>query len=34
MQYCNVKMPLDMAYQTTGKDVDDLLGALVGPVDE
>ena len=29
MQYCNVKMPIDMAYQMTGKDVDCLLGALV-----
>lgn len=34
MQYCNVKMPIDMAYQMTDKDVNYLLGALVGPVDE
>lgn len=34
MQYCNVKMPIDMAYQMTDADVRDLLGALVGGCDE
>lgn len=34
MQYCNVKMPLEMAYMDKAEDVRDLLGALVGPVDE
>lgn len=34
MQYCNVKMPLKMAYMWDGNDIRDLLGALVGSVDE
>ena len=34
MQYCNVKMPLKMACMRDANDIRDLLGALVGPVDE
>jgi len=34
MEYCNVKVTLDEAFQMTGKDVDNLLTALVGPVDK
>lgn len=29
-EYCNVKVPLDMAYQMTGEDVRDMLLAFVG----
>ena len=34
MQYCNVKMPIEMARMNEDEDVRDLLGALVGPVDD
>ena len=32
MQYCNVKMPLKMAYMLDADDIRDILGAFVGPV--
>lgn len=34
MQYCNVKLPIEMARMDGAGDVRCLLGALVGPVDD
>ena len=34
MQYCNVKVPLKMACMYDANDIRDLLGALVGPIDD